>query len=367
MTLFAPTAGQRARRRVATGLLLALACSVIACFATGCRLMRSGGAGTAPTTAAPVVLQPGATAQQVIAAVNQNSARVHSYSAPNATFTTPAMPVGRLRGSVVLERPRRFRLRAGTALTGGEVDLGSNDERFWMWAKRNEPPALYFARHTDHGLGAARELLPIDPAWVVDALGLVTLDATAPTQPPIVRPNGQIELRQSVTGPLGPVTRVSVVDPAHAWVVEQQVIGAGGQVLAAAAAKEFRYYVEAGASLPSEVTVQVPTAGLTLTVRTGGVSVNTPLGSQSPHWQMPVMDGYPTVDLGQVGGAPIAGAAPSVAAPMVGSPIVGTPMPPSTVYSRMAPAASAPNAAPSVARLPATTPTTPIAPPPTWR
>ena len=52
-----------------------------------------------------------------------------------------------LSGNIAAERPGRFRLTAGTAVTGQEIDLGSNDELFWMWVRRNQPPAVYFCRH----------------------------------------------------------------------------------------------------------------------------------------------------------------------------------------------------------------------------
>ena len=49
----------------------------------------------------------------------------------------------RLRASVAFQRPRRFRLRADTGLTGTELDLGSNDDLFWFWVRREQPPAMY--------------------------------------------------------------------------------------------------------------------------------------------------------------------------------------------------------------------------------
>ena len=68
--------------------------------------------------------------------------------------TTPRSPFPARSASRTLQGQHRraaARARCGcrrrTALTGPEVDLGSNDELFWFWVRRNEPPAVYFARH----------------------------------------------------------------------------------------------------------------------------------------------------------------------------------------------------------------------------
>src|SRR4051794_40146851 len=78
----------------------------------------------APGPAAPQVLVEGATREQIIAAVNQNSSRVRSISVTGATITIPDMlGLPLLSGNIAAERPGRFRLTAGTAVSGQEVDL----------------------------------------------------------------------------------------------------------------------------------------------------------------------------------------------------------------------------------------------------
>lgn len=294
-----PGASKRsdARQPNAVGVALMMCLAILA---SGCRTVRSPGLWGPEPVAGPAVLQPGATAAEVVAAVNRNTLKVRSYSAPNATFAAtdkPLMPA--LRGSLVVERPRRFRLRAGTAFTGSEVDVGSNDELFWLWAKQNEPPGVYFSRHADHGVGAARRVLPVDAAWLVDALGLVTLDPAAVYAGPTVRPDGRLELSQAATGPAGPITRVTVVDPVAAQVVEQHVLGPGAQTLASAAAEDFRFDQATGVWLPRRITITAPSAGLGLRVNTGIVSVNGPIYNAADHWSMPVISGFPAIDLGQ--------------------------------------------------------------------
>src|SRR5687768_7790794 len=88
--------------------------------------------------AAPQVLTEAASREQIIAAVNQNSAKIQSISVTGASITIPdTMGLPILSGNIAAERPGRFRLTAGTAISGQEMDVGSNDELFWMWIRRN--------------------------------------------------------------------------------------------------------------------------------------------------------------------------------------------------------------------------------------
>ena len=67
---------------------------------------------------------------------------------------------------------------------GPEVDLGSNDQLFWFWIKRNQPPAVYVCRHDQFPTSRARQMIPIDPNWLVEALGTLVLDSQLPHQGP---------------------------------------------------------------------------------------------------------------------------------------------------------------------------------------
>src|SRR5262245_9683244 len=112
----------------------------------------------APGPAAPQVLMEGASREQIVAAVNQNSRRVQSLSVTGATITIPdMMGLPLLSGNIAAERPGRFRLTAGT-MAGQELDIGSNDELFWMWIRRSQPPAVYFCRHTQFANSNIRQM-----------------------------------------------------------------------------------------------------------------------------------------------------------------------------------------------------------------
>ena len=147
----------------------------------------------------PQVLPPGAGLEQVIAAVNRNNSQIQALFSDSATLSGPGYPT--LRAHIAYQRPRNFRLRADTGLTGPEVDLGSNDQLFWFWIKRNQPPAVYFCRHDQFPTSRARQMIPIDPNWLIEALGTLEFESVA------AAPGSLSGQGQSDSNPHDPVKR----------------------------------------------------------------------------------------------------------------------------------------------------------------
>ena len=88
-------------------------------------------------------LSADATAEEILARVNQNAyseyspTGLHSYRSDNITVRMSGVPAA-MRASMVVESPRNLRLRVAHPVTGGEaVDIGSNDEKFWVWIKES--------------------------------------------------------------------------------------------------------------------------------------------------------------------------------------------------------------------------------------
>ena len=243
---------------------------------------------------------PGASLDQIIGAVNQNAARIRNYQTDNASITVPGMlGVPMLNGKIRAMRPGRLHLQASTSITGPEVDLGANDELLWFWVRRNEPPALYFARHDQFTGSAAQQALPIEPQWLLDALGFAEFKPTDHHDGPT--PHGKdVEIQSIVNSPTGQLSKRTVVDAKRAWVLEQHIYTPDGRILATAIARSHRYYPEAGVSLPQKVEVTMPAAELALTIDVGNVQLNT-LVDNPQLWALPAMAGYPQVNLG---GAP---------------------------------------------------------------
>jgi hypothetical protein len=247
---------------------------------------------------APEVLVAVSSLEQILAAVNQNSQRVQTYQTNNATISFPGSPgIPSLRGHIAAQRPLRFRLEANMQLTGvQEVSLGSNDELFWFWVRRSEPPALYYARHDQAVGSAAQQLMPIDPQWLLDALGMAEFKPTDSHEGPRPVEKNAYEIKSIVQSRMGPLVKRTVVD-AHAWVLEQHLYDGAGTLLASASARSHRYYPETGVSLPQEVEIRIPAAELALSIDVGTVELNR-LHDNPQLWTMPANTGAPAVNLG---------------------------------------------------------------------
>lgn len=244
----------------------------------------------------PPALPPTPTLDQVIQAVNGNCSQIRTVWAPQASISGVGFPT--LQATVAFERPLRLRVRAGTGILGEELDLGSNDELFWFWARRGQPPALFFCRHEQFASSRARQTLPVDPYWLMEALGVAEIDPTLSHQGPFARQDGRLEIRTLRPGPDGTSTKITVLDRTHALVFEQHVFDARNQLVASALASQHRRDPLSGLSMPTVIDIRLPPQRAALRVSLGNVQINRPLPSPEQLWAMPVGEGRMPIDLG---------------------------------------------------------------------
>ncbi len=256
----------------------------------------------------PRLLPAQPTREQIMAAVEDNTGRVRSYMASQAVLSVPGVP--RLSAQVACEPPRRFRLRAQTSLTGNELDLGSNDDLFWLWVRRHEPPIMLFCRHDQYEQSSARRLLPIQAEWLPELLGLVRFDPDDRHEGPFTTPDGRFEIRSTIDSPDGPLLRSTLLQAATGLVEEQHLFTAGGERLASVRMSRHRVDPTSGAALPRFVEVSWPASGVEFTLEITSLVTNAPAPDPGQLWQMPAYSGYepidladPTVTITPVGGA----------------------------------------------------------------
>jgi len=298
----------------------------------------------------PTVFQGPPTIDDVVRVVNSNSAPIRQLSANTAYLTVKGFPP--LRTDLHLDRPRRFRLEA--KLLGPELDLGSNDEVFWIWIKQSPEPGILYARHDEFARSNIRQQMPLDPLWLTEALGIVELDPHAQYEGPQTRPGGELEIRSRVMTPQGELTRSYIVHATYGWVLQQHIHDARGQLLVSARASKHRYDPNHGVSLPQLIEMTVPPADLAFSLSVGGYQINQPVANPDVLWSLPQIAGYPLVNLMDPEGQPsVAPNSPS-SAPAITGP------------SDYAPTASETSSTPDTtfSRPPAATPTYTPQPPP---
>ncbi len=274
-------------------VLLATAVVLVAGSGASCPgVLRGYQVGVMPL---PRLLPAQPTREQIMAAVEDNTGRVRSYMASQAVLSVPGVP--RLSAQVACEPPRRFRLRAQTSLTGNELDLGSNDDLFWLWVRRHEPPIMLFCRHDQYEQSSARRLLPIQAEWLPELLGLVRFDPDDRHEGPFTTPDGRCEIRSTIDSPDGPLLRSTLLQAATGLVEEQHLFTADGERLASVRMSRHRVDPTSGAALPRLVEVSWPASGVEFTLEITSLVTNAPAPDPGQLWQMPAYSGYEPIDL----------------------------------------------------------------------
>jgi hypothetical protein len=242
----------------------------------------------------PRALPTSATLTQVIDVVNNNSAQVQSLYTNHGSISVPGLPS--LRALVAFQRQRSFRLRADTAFTGPEVDVGSNDQLFWFWIKRNQPPGLYYCRHDQFASSAAKPMVPIEPDWLIRALGIVSFEPGVVHQGPVPVSAGRLEVRTPPIVP-GGNTRLTVIDATRGIVLEEHVYDPQGTRLATALMSRHKRDATTGITLARHVALQMPATRMEINIDLNDLQINQLNPSQVDLWNKPVYPGYNDVDL----------------------------------------------------------------------
>jgi hypothetical protein len=289
-------------------LVLALA---LAAPATGCRshwwLRRSGG--DPPPIAFSALPSP----HEAIAAVNPHTERIQTLQTQGAPVSIPGAPA--IGAEIAIERPRRLRMRARTQLLGPELDLGSNDELFWLWAARMPDSSVFFARHDQFAASRAREMLAVEPAWLIEALGLVTIDPASVLDGPHAAGGDRLQMRTTLASAGGQYTRLLVLHQRYGWVLEQHVYDERGELIASARNSGHEYHAVDGVSLPRQIEVQVPRGMLRLQLDVDRWGINQPLAEGPAQFELPrsQLANYPFVDIADPAFVPPGGGAPAEA------------------------------------------------------
>ncbi len=246
-------------------------------------------------------VQPHLSQQAMIEHINQNIRALHSWSCTDAAISTrPSkfLPMKlTLSANISVERDKNFRLLASSPF-GQEADFGSNNERFWFWMRRNKPPYVFTAQHADMAAVGRRLQIPFDPAWIMEALGVVPLDPNSITiQQQGMDPNTMLFVSE-VISPSQTVVRKEIVVDTHLGVVlAHRLYDANGQRLAEA--RLSRHHREpSGIIMPHEIELEWPQYQMAMTMELTTIDVN-PSHLPERTWQLPDSKGLKVFDMSQ--------------------------------------------------------------------
>lgn len=285
--------GKDARLKHLSGWYLWLLVTLVSSSGASCRHL---GRPTGPLT--PVAFAGPPTLEEIIYTVNSNSAKIQQISTESATLSASGAPAA-LRATMSIERPLKIRLRG--RLIGQELDLGSNDELFWFWVKSDPENALYYSYHEQFVQSAANRVLPVGPDWLIEAIGLVNLDPAGVHEGPTQRADGNWEIYSRIDRGGTGFNRTLVVNGKYGWIAEQRVTDLAGRPLAVSRCSNYRFYPEAGASLPHRVQIELPSAQMSFQLEVGKYAINQLSAEAGQLFALPHFDGYRLVNLADQG------------------------------------------------------------------
>jgi len=143
---------------------------------TGCNLF--GARPERPDAKAPAVPtghfdKP--TPDVLVSYLNREAAKLQSIDTRDLTIDVRAQGTSvSLDGTLLCQKPRYFKL-VGKKMGSQEVIVGSNEERFWFYVKRDPSDALFHCSYADYDKGAIELPFPFEPEWVLEAMGMAHL------------------------------------------------------------------------------------------------------------------------------------------------------------------------------------------------
>lgn len=175
-----------------------------------------------------------------------------------------------LDGQLVCQKPRNFRLKA-RVVGQPAVDIGSNENEFWYWISKADPPYVFHCDYPELAKGNVRMPFPFQPDMVVAALGIQDYD---PAKQYEVKANPRTyELIEQTTSLQGqPVKKITVFDRMQTTGNRPQVIGhvlkdAQGKEICSATVYEVQQHKASGAVLPFKVKLVYPAEKVEMTLR----------------------------------------------------------------------------------------------------
>jgi RNA polymerase sigma factor (sigma-70 family) len=150
------------------------------------------------------------TVEALIAYLNRNARRIPALRCTNCTLDVRHERVGvGLAGYMVCERPNRVRFIA-KVLGQPAIDLGSNEQEYWLWSSQAEPQSLFRSDRTGEPVKNRRGWpLIYKPDWLLDILGMAEYD---PARIDSLRLTKQhLELTETIRSPQGQLVRKVIV------------------------------------------------------------------------------------------------------------------------------------------------------------
>lgn len=215
------------------------------------------------------------TAAQLVGQLNDTSQRIQTLECREVWIDAKQghQPIG-LPGVMLCQKNKNFRMK-GQVAGQPAVDIGSNENEFWFWISKAEPPYLYHCSYADLARGGIRLPFPFQPEWVMEALGMADHDPNG-TYAPVKATRDTFELVQTTTGPQGaPVRKVTTFSRTQGLqVLGHRLEDASGKEICTAQIQERRYDQTNQVVVPHRVQLTWPAQQLTMKLKLDDMKLN---------------------------------------------------------------------------------------------
>jgi hypothetical protein len=236
------------------------------------------------------------TLEQITSGINRNSQLIRNFTTENASIQIPGVLIP-LHTRLTFERPKRLRIQgSATSLSSQEFDFGSNDTLFWLWMRRN-PGEMWYCRHDQYPTSPVRSDIPLDPDWLIEALGVVEFKPTDQHFGPTRLSDGNWEIMSHCLTSSGQYIKRTVIDSKIGWIVRQELYTPQNTLVALAEAADLRFDRNTGIYYVKRVSVQCQGMEGKMTIDLGSPTFNTSSAFPSSMFVMPTFEGYRAVDL----------------------------------------------------------------------
>jgi len=144
-------------------------------------------------------------------------------------------------------------------------------------------------------------VLPVEPDWLAQAMGLVSFDASDQHEGPFPVRGGKLEIRSTTPG-LNGARRVTIIDESSGVVLEQHVYDQQGTRLASSTMSNHQRDPATGVIMPRRVRVEWPTSHFELRIELADLQINQLSADPVALFTTPEYPGYENINLANPNG-----------------------------------------------------------------
>lgn len=189
----------------------------------------------------PVDPKQDSEALHIISEMNDHNAQIKNFSCDTANVYTWHQGLRlKLTGSLYFEKEMNLKMDV-RSFVGQEFFMGSNNDEFWFWSRRLNPPALYHAKHADYY--KTRLKSAFNPLMIMDSLGFRKIFVEPGIAVKQIEDNGstKIALVKKTLNSIGqPIGHITFIDKDNKRLIGYLVTDVNGEMIASSEILEYR-------------------------------------------------------------------------------------------------------------------------------